>query len=739
MAVKHPVRFPSTLFMKRTAFVGILLAGACAFGTPQEEIRRGCDSGWKQAEVQYSPPILANGDIGLLIDYRNCQFQTVPSYRKIKCVGGNYVPSIYRAGRRTDDKALACFGRVEERVMLAANDNATPEKWRQELDIGRACSETVNEYAGGRTRIASTAFVHADRPVIAVQKRFGGDAPRAYVFEYIFAKAKTEGELPLHARLALKGADAEIKVEKAKGSISGAVSVVCDAPSARVENGQNRIRITVDNPQGEVAFFVIITDDFEKNDYKRQLGLLKAEIAKEGWKGMSESHARTWRKFWGETYVSIPDKRIEGAYNTALYNLKCWSTQWSIPVGILPSHWEGKYFGFTFFNPALCVSGHMEEALKVARFWRNTLEFAKSRAGKAKAGDESSGARYAWQSLENGDEGTVMAGRWLDHVLHMGNIALESYTYYRYTSDKKYLEEVSYPVLKECATFYARQMVYDLKDGRTVIGKCCDLERLPPALENAFLTTASAIATFNYAAEAADLIGVDMEEARTWREIAARLRQHLPRDGEKYLPYPNSKERSVGALAGIFPYGSVSADDTFQRAAVYDFEKNGLATGNMYRVGKNICSWYAAWLAGAQARCGDGEGAGRNLRSATDSVGKFGEIFEINEPGIMSVPWCSSPQGTYVQALNEMLLQCDGDTIKIAPAVPREWRDFNFKLRAYDDIEVEASFADGKLKSATFRAARRTSGREKTLVFPGGGRKKMKCSPNSEQTVSSPK
>ena len=36
---------------------------------------------------QYSPPILANGDIGMLIDYRNCQFQNVPSYKTIHAVG----------------------------------------------------------------------------------------------------------------------------------------------------------------------------------------------------------------------------------------------------------------------------------------------------------------------------------------------------------------------------------------------------------------------------------------------------------------------------------------------------------------------------------------------------------------------------------------------------------------------------------------------------------------------------
>ena len=44
----------------------------------------------------YSPPILANGDIGMLIDYRNCHFQDVPSYRTIHAVGVDFLPGIYR-------------------------------------------------------------------------------------------------------------------------------------------------------------------------------------------------------------------------------------------------------------------------------------------------------------------------------------------------------------------------------------------------------------------------------------------------------------------------------------------------------------------------------------------------------------------------------------------------------------------------------------------------------------------
>ena len=67
---------------------------------------------------QYSPPILANGDIGMLIDYRNCQFQDVPSYKTIHAVGEKYLPGIYRAARRTDEAGqLAADARHHERAL----------------------------------------------------------------------------------------------------------------------------------------------------------------------------------------------------------------------------------------------------------------------------------------------------------------------------------------------------------------------------------------------------------------------------------------------------------------------------------------------------------------------------------------------------------------------------------------------------------------------------------------------
>ena len=701
----------------------------CANQT-NKEFTRTVDSSWEHAKTQYSPPILANGDIGLLIDYRNCQFQETPSYKNIKCTGGKYYPANYRAGRRTDSHKLATFGYFVESVNLAEEKNVSPEKWSQHLDVFNATSEVSNTYNNGKTTINSTAFVSAKHPVIAVQKRFSGEPLKSYTFEYFFSDVGEKQSKPLHMTYEIVGNEIKFFLEKAHKSVNGTIKIICDNKNAKLESTKNSIKITIDNPKNDTAFFIVMVDDFQKNKPEKQLVNIEKEIGK-GWSNFFASHKAQWKKFYGDFGVWLEDKTIEATYYTSLYNLKCWSSRWSIPVGFLPMHWDGKYFGFTFFNPALCATNKIEEANKIARFWNSFPKVVKFRAGRPQS---PTGRRYSWLTLEDGNEGTTLQGRWLDHILHMGSISLEAMTCYRYTEDKEFLAKTIYPILKGCAEFYEHHAVYKYESGRTVIGKCCDLERLHSPVENAMLTTSAAICTFESASEASKILGVDDEMAVRWKQLANDLRKYLPKDNKKYIAYADAKEMSVGVLGGIIPYGAVDENDKFQRNAIYDFEKNGLHVGNMYKIGTRICSWYAAWLSCAMARIGDGEGAKRNLKSSTDSIGKFAEIFEINEPNVMSIPWCSSPQGTYVQALNEMFVQCKGDAILILPAVSKEWKNYSFKLRAYDNIIVECKCVDGK-PTIKLTAENNHSERAKTIIVAGGTPQRIKLSKGETKTL----
>ena len=300
---------------------------------------------------QYSPPILANGDIGMLIDYRNCQFQDVPSYKTIHAVGEKYLPGIYRAARRTENGKLAAFGRIEEHVSLAGDADAKPVSWRQTLDITNALSICENVYTGG-VRVDSTAFVAQHTAVIAVEKRFSGDVER-YAFDYVFRRTGTDARLPLNTTATFKPGEVTFSIDREKNSIDGTVTVFSDAPAARAETIDKGLRLTLDRPRGTVRFFLVFRDslDARKPDV--------ASVRAAGWDGLLRAHTDAWRAFWGDTYISIPDARIQEIYYTALYNLKCWSTQWSHPGDLLHRALQPQVLEHAVVDPR----GHPADAL----------------------------------------------------------------------------------------------------------------------------------------------------------------------------------------------------------------------------------------------------------------------------------------------------------------------------------------------------------------------------------------
>lgn len=87
-----------------------------------------------------------------------------------------------------------------------------------------------NVYADG-IKIDSTAFVHSDYPIVAVQKRFSNKSSKSYEFIYKLARRKSDKK-PLHTYVWANkdGLDFEVEREKAKDSFAGKVAVICDNP-----------------------------------------------------------------------------------------------------------------------------------------------------------------------------------------------------------------------------------------------------------------------------------------------------------------------------------------------------------------------------------------------------------------------------------------------------------------------------------------------------------------------------
>lgn len=703
---------------------GALLLSVTAMGSDSfESIAKGSGA---ELPAGYAPPLISNGSLCLLIDYQGCQFQQ--PYLKM-------IPAIWWAGRRYDpvgdaSRQLVPFGHFRHALSTDGTALATPGSWSQTLNTREAVVTCRTDYGQDWT-LETVVFAPLGQDLIVVQKRLSTSAPAprpaTITFQYQFTAPGEEKLVPRRmactSRWNDKTQSADFRYHlDGHRSCEGLVSVFCDKQAVAAIDGQTaELSVAVSPRAGqpeEMTFCLAFADSLDGREFEQRVEALRARVREDGFDAVLAAHRREWSKYWEESWVQLPEERLEKAYCTAQYHLRANATKWSFPVGTLPTHWAGKFFGWDemFCYQALISSNHRDIARRCPEFRFAGLQKALYRASHyGKPGLY--GARFPWEALEDGSEGAP-PGFWMEHVFHMSNIATSAWFQYLYTSDAAYLKEVGYPVVKECARFFLANMIYQQPDGGMVLGKCTDLERLGPARENPFMTSCGAIYTLESAAAAGELLQMDGEECVAWREAAKQLRASLPNDGTRYLPYAGCAEQSVASLGGLFPYPVFDQSNELQRNAARHFIEHGRASGNMYPVGNSVCAWYAGWMAAALAALGDKTEPGQLLAEAAGGAGCFGEMFEINEAKVAMRPWFATASGNLVYAVNQMLVQSRGHEIRIGAGVPGGWRDYAFKLACHGDLVIEVEVRDGRLNRLVLLPGDESREQQRTLVLP---------------------
>ena len=672
---------------------------------------------------EYVPPLVSNGSLSMLVDSQGGQSQRAYNHM---------TPGIWWAGRRygPPNDQLIPFGHFEQELSADGKRCAAPATWTQTLDTKTAVVTCRNDYDNGLS-VETSVSTPISHDLVVIKKRLlarsAGVRSVRMTFNYQFTPPGNENRAPKRITSTCAWNEATRSAEfryQADGHrpCDGIISVFSDKPVTATINKQavaltSELALDAAKPV-EMTTYLLFADSLDGKDYLERAAKLREMARQEGYDGLLAAHRKTWAAYWDESHVQVPDERLEKAYCTAQYHLRANATQWSFPVGIFNTHWAGRFFGWDemFCYQALISSNHRDIARRCPEFRFAGLQKAMQRASHyGKPGTY--GARYPWEAMEDGSE-AAPPGFWMEHVFHMSNIALSAWFQHLYTNDTDYLKNTGYPVIKECARFFLANMVYETPDGGMFIGKCTDLERLGPARQNPFMTSCGAIYTLEAAAQAAALLHTDDAEAAPWKHAAAKLRESLPHDSERYIPYAGCKEESVASLGGLFPYPLFDDTNTRQRNAVYHFVANGKASGNMYPVGQSVCAWYAGWMAAALAALGDKTEPVKLLDEAAATAGCFGEMFEINEAKVSMHPWFATASGNVVYALNQMLVQSRGDQIWIAPAVPAEWNDFSFTLPCHGNIVATVTVKHGRLAELTLVPGDTNASIKRTLVIP---------------------
>ncbi len=667
----------------------------------------------------YSAPFLGNGAITLCID-PDGSMNPPESSTIIKSLPGR---AIFWAARRYPGslgKPLIPFGRFVDEL------GQTPMEAEQNLDAYAAEVSCDALYENGRVK--TKVFVLTDCNMVAIQKTLiPASAPMNYTFTYDFCKAEDRTKsnfVSLQLQKAEQGAEILYELTDRVG-YHGSIRVACDQET-EITFGTQTVSLSL-TAQAEktVTFFLALDDVLEHEDPSAGTAEMIARGLAQGYDQLKAQHGKVWSDYYAEGYAEVGDPTIDRAYLVAQYHQKCFTTKWSLPVGLYDASWNGRFFGFDEFymQCGLVTSNHMDAASRVPTFRHKYLW----RAVQRSTFKNGQAAQYPWETLEDGTEGAP-SGFFCDHVFHMSAIPLSGWEYFSFTNDVEFMEKYIYPVLYSCMDYFRLRMLYRVEGVGLIVGKCTDLERLGSHRENAYMTTCGVIATFLAFAQASEILNKNLDLAKECRQMAKELKETLPKDEKRYVPFPGCDDRSISAFSGTHPFDVIERDDPLQAQAMADYLAYEDQFGNMYEMGSGVCSWYACWKGVAYDRLGRTKDATRELRYVASTTGDFGEMFEINNAPSKTYirPWFTTAAGMYVHAVNEALIQSDPKgEIWLMKGLDETFTDIRFRLAARGGLVVNFEMQGGKITTLTVQGNKHCTLQEVTVHIPaalGGDR-----------------
>lgn len=458
------------------------------------------------------------------------------------------------------------------------------------------------------------------------------------------------------------------------------------APTGCGAHGQDRWLST----RGQVItkYFIIVDD--------RQEGLDASalnQVIAQGYERLRQEHLAFWRAHFSASSISIPDQEFQRFYEASQYHFKAMQNRASggLPVNNLRRTWSSHVFWDSYFiQRAMLEANHRAEALEACRFFQRTVEHARRHA-QEEFGCE--GLKWDWEITHDGRKAYGALLHMKDQVHNNASYANEIWQYYEFTQDREMLEEF-YPLLEGIARFFLACVVERTARGyeiRPVVG----VHESPIRVRNEGITLAGTIAILRHVARAADVLGRTSELSRQCAEVASALTQTLQwlYNGRYFTSAEGTDTLNMSSLAPIYPMRVVDDRDprSLSTARAYRQHYRDLL---MSRGGDEQAGfpWAAGVLATVLARQGDGDGAWEIIQSTRPTICSFGGMTEVMENGQWNMQYFGTAQGAVCTAIHNLLLQGEGDEVRLFPALPRSWERTEFQDLLAVGFAVSASF-----------------------------------------------
>ena len=332
-----------------------------------------------------------------------------------------------------------------------------------------------------------------------------------------------------------------------------------------------------------------------------------------------------------------------------------------------------------------------------------------------------------------------MGGAWLVQTL---------WDHYDYTRDKEYLRQTAYPLMKGAADFMLDWIIENPKKPGELITAPCTSPEAEYITNKGYQgcsfyggTADLAILRelFKNTLKGAQFLGIDQDYQAKLQDAINRLHPYqIGKRGnlqEWYYDWDDQDwhHRHQSHLLGLHPFYQISLDKTPDLAAA--------AAKTLEIKGDFSTGWSTGWRISLWAR----------LHRADKSYSMIRKLLNYVHPGNYNNPKNRPSGGTYPNLFDahppfqidgnfggtagicEMLMQCDGETMHLLPALPKEWPAGEIKgIKARGNYEIDLVWNNGKVSKVSITSKNagnltvKYNGKLKALSFKAGETKLIK-------------